>query len=64
MDLIKEKRVEKNLSQDEFSEMLNISLKTYQSYEQGSRKPSLEVLVLMLIALDIPSLKINTLKKS
>lgn len=51
IDFITKERLKQKLSQDEFSEMLNLSLKTYQSYEYRDRKPSIETLLLMFIVL-------------
>lgn len=51
IDFITKERLKQKLSQDEFSEMLNLSLKTYQSYEYRDRKPSMETLLLMFIVL-------------
>ena len=54
-----QERTRRKISQDKFAEMLNLSYKTYQAYEQGSRKPSVETLVLMFLILDLPLLHIK-----
>lgn len=51
IDFVMKERLKQKWSQDEFSEMLNLSLKTYQSYEYRERKPSVETLLLMFIVL-------------
>lgn len=50
--LFKNERLNRNLSQEQMAEMLNVELKTYQAYEQGTRKPSLEVLMLVFLLFD------------
>lgn len=58
IDAIIAERKRQNLSQEEFSVRINLSVKCLQAYEQGSRKPSFETLLVMFVALDIP-LKIS-----
>lgn len=53
MDTIIEERNKRLMSQEAFAEKLNLSVKTYQGYEQGLRKPSFETLILMLVVLDL-----------
>jgi len=53
VDAIQKRRQELKISQTKFSEEINISFKTLQAIEQGSRKPSLEVLLAMCRALKI-----------
>ena len=44
-DRLKELRAEKNLSQNKLSELLGITRTTYANYEQGTREPSIEMIV-------------------
>ena len=60
VETIKVERLKKGLSQEQVAELLNIQLKTYQAYEQGARKPSLEVLVLMFLTFNY---ELKTTKK-
>lgn len=53
MDTLQKKRQESGLSQTDFSEEINIAFKTLQALEQGSRKPSIEVFLLMCKALNL-----------
>lgn len=53
VDTIQKRRRDLKISQTELSEEINISFKTLQAIEQGTRKPSLEVLVAMCKALKI-----------
>lgn len=53
VDLIQRRRRELSISQTRFAEEINISFKTLQAIEQGSRKPSLEVLLVMCRALKL-----------
>lgn len=61
IDFITTKREEKKLSQETVAEMLNITVKTYQAYEQGTRKPSMEVLILMFLVFNF---ELKPIKKS
>lgn len=53
VDTIQKRRQELGTSQTRFAEEINISFKTLQAIEQGTRKPSLEVLLVMCRALRI-----------
>lgn len=44
-NFIKEKRIEKGLSQAEMAKMLNISQQSYGRYELGTREVGLQMLV-------------------
>ena len=44
-DRLKELRAEKNLSQNKLSELLGITRTTYANYEQGTREPSIEMII-------------------
>lgn len=49
-------RSKANLSQSVFARYLNVSIKTVQAWEQGSRKPSDAALKLLSIAKDNPQI--------
>lgn len=53
IDYLQRKRQEKQISQTDFAEEINIAFKTLQAIEQGTRKPSLEVLLAMCKALGV-----------
>ncbi len=56
-NVLKKLRKEKDVTQTEVAEALNISQRTYSNYETGSREPSLDTLIEMAdyynISLDI-----------
>ena len=52
MLLLKEKRLEKNLSQKELAELSHIPQQSISAYESGSRMPAADVLHLLAMALD------------
>ncbi|MGN0804663.1 MAG: helix-turn-helix domain-containing protein [Candidatus Coproplasma sp.] len=41
---MQKKRLEKNLTQEQVAEQLNLNIKTYRNYEQGLREPKIELL--------------------
>lgn len=43
---LKDLRAEKNLSQNQLCEQLGIARTTYANYEQGTREPSIEMIIL------------------
>lgn len=45
-------RTTRNLTQQQMAERLNISVRTYQNYEQGKREPSLTLLCKIADILD------------
>ena len=47
---IKEIRLGYNLTQSEFAQLLDVSLRTYQNWEQGRRKPEGPAKVLLRVA--------------
>lgn len=42
---LKELRIKKNLSQNKLSKLLGITRTTYANYEQGSREPSIKMII-------------------
>ncbi|MBR2480319.1 MAG: helix-turn-helix transcriptional regulator [Clostridia bacterium] len=52
---LKQIRLEKNLSQKDVSNALNIAVSTYANWEQGRRDPSLEDLVKITNYLEVSS---------
>lgn len=59
MNLIKEKRLNKNMTQTELAVKVNCSLKMIQSIEQNIRKPSTVLLLKIFKELKIPISKIE-----
>lgn len=50
---LKEIRIKKNLTQDDFAKLLNISPSSISLYESGNREPSLNTLIKIAIVLDV-----------
>lgn len=46
-------RLEKNMTQQQVADAINIALRSYQKYEQGIREPSLTTLVALADFLDV-----------
>ena len=46
-------RMKKNLTQQKFSDLLGIALRSYQCYEQGTRTPSFDMLIQIADILDV-----------
>lgn len=52
---LREMRIKRNFTQPVIAEKINVSLRTYQRYEEGSRTPSYELLVQLADILDVPT---------
>lgn len=50
---IREARMLRGLTQPEMAKRLDLSLRTYQKYEEGSRNPQLDSLVLIATILNV-----------
>lgn len=48
-------RMARKFTQQKLSDMVGIALRTYQCYEQGVREPSLDMLVKLADALEVPT---------
>lgn len=48
-------RMKRNFTQQNMADMLQVSLNTYQKYEQAERSPSLDCLVKIANILDAPT---------
>ena len=46
-------RMEKHFTQQRLSDSVGIALRSYQCYEQGTREPSLSILISLADALDV-----------
>jgi len=57
---IKEIRLGYNLTQAEFAQLLDVSLRTYQNWEQGRRKPEGPAKVLLRVASLHPEALLDT----
>lgn len=52
---LRQMRIKRNFTQPVIAEKINVSLRTYQRYEEGSRTPSYELLVQLADILDVPT---------
>lgn len=52
---LRETRMCRNLTQQKLADAVEITLRTYQKYEQGTREPSLAMLVKLADALEVPT---------
>lgn len=59
---VKEIRERYHLTQAEFAELLGVSLRTYQNWEQGRREPEGPVKVLLKIAAVHPEAILDTVR--
>ena len=57
-DNIKKYRTEKEISQEKLATKLDMSSRTLQSYEAGRTSPTMDILIKIAIALDIPFYKL------
>lgn len=48
-------RMNRNLTQQNMADNINVALRTYQCYETGTRNPSLDLLVQIADILDVPT---------
>lgn len=60
---IKETRQKYNLTQSEFAELLDVSLRTLQNWEQGRREPQGPAKMLLKVASVHPEAILDTIKK-
>ena len=60
---IKETRQKYNLTQAEFAELLDVSLRTLQNWERGRREPQGPAKVLLKVASVHPEAILDTIKK-
>ena len=61
---IKELRLGYNLTQSEFAHLLDVSLRTYQNWEQGRRNPEGPAKVLLRVASLHPEALLDTVQRS
>jgi putative transcriptional regulator len=59
---IKETRLQYHLTQAEFAQLLDVSLRTYQNWEQGRRVPEGPAKVLLKVAASHPEAILDTIK--
>lgn len=50
---LKELRAEKNISQNQLAILTGISRTTYANYEQGTREPSIDIIILLCNFFDV-----------
>lgn len=52
---LRETRMARKLTQQKLADTVGVALRSYQCYEQGVREPSLEMLVRLADALEVPT---------
>ena len=52
---LREARMARNLTQQKVSDAVGLALRSYQCYEQGTREPSLDMLVKLADLLEVPT---------
>lgn len=52
---LKELRAEKKISQTQLATLVGISRTAYANYEQGTREPSIDVIILLCNFFDVPA---------
>lgn len=52
---LREVRMARNMTQQKLSDAVGLALRSYQCYEQGTREPSLEMLVKLADTLEVPT---------
>lgn len=52
---LRETRMNRKFTQQHLADTVEISLRSYQKYEQGVREPSLDMLVKLADALEVPT---------
>lgn len=52
---LRETRLKRKLTQQKLADTVGIALRSYQCYEQGVREPSLDMLVKLADALNVPT---------
>lgn len=58
-DYIKEKRIDKNMTQEELAKKLNVKRSTYANWEQGSRKIDVNNVMSICDILDIDMVELT-----
>ena len=52
---LRESRMARNMTQQTLADCVGLALRSYQCYEQGVREPSLDMLVKLADALEVPT---------
>lgn len=52
---LRDTRMKRNFTQQRLADAVEISLRSYQKYEQGVREPSLDMLVRLADVLEVPT---------
>ena len=50
---LREMRIKRGFTQQNMADKINVALRSYQHYEEGSRNPSFDLLILIADALNI-----------
>ena len=52
---LRETRMNRKMTQQKLADRVGLALRSYQCYEQGVREPSLDILVKLADALEVPT---------
>lgn len=52
---LRETRMNRKLTQQKLADAVGLALRSYQCYEQGAREPSLDMLIKLADALEVPT---------
>lgn len=52
---LRETRMARNMTQQKLADAVGLALRSYQCYEQGTREPSLEMLIRLADVLKVPT---------
>lgn len=53
--MLRETRMKRHITQQRLADKVGVALRSYQCYEQGAREPSLDMLVKLADALEVPT---------
>lgn len=53
--VLRDTRIKRGITQQKLADIVGIALRSYQCYEQGTREPSLSMLVKLADVLDVPT---------
>lgn len=53
--MLRDTRMKRKLTQQSLADAIDVSLRAYQKYEQGTREPSLDLLVKLADVLEVPT---------
>ena len=53
--ILRDTRMKRKITQQRLADAIDVSLRSYQKYEQGTREPDLAMLVKLADALEVPT---------